>query len=101
MNTSIAELIWNQLQGELQQVRDMTDVTATRTERSETAGGVRACLYAELPLAADGASAGDLYFCTNACKDGEAAGTGTGTIVYYNSTTDTWYRVADDTAVVI
>ncbi len=101
MNTSIAELIWNQLQSELEQVRDMADVTATRTERSETAGGVRACLYAELPLAADGASAGDLFFCTNARKVGEAAGAGTGTIVYYNSTTDTWYRVGDDTGVVI
>ncbi len=101
MNTSIAELIWNQLQGELEQVRDMADVTATRTERSETAGGVRACLYAELPLAADGAGPGDEFFCTNACKVGEGAGAGTGTIVYFNSTDDSWRRVADDSLVVI
>jgi hypothetical protein len=97
----IAELIWNQLQVDLQNVRDAVDVTTTRTERSETAGGVRACLYAELPNAAGGAAAGDLFFCTNARKIGEAAGAGTGTIVYYNSPTDTWYRVADDSAVVI
>ena len=101
MNMSIVDMVWQALQNDLQQVREQVEVINTRTERSETAGGVGACLHAELPLAADGASAGDLFFCTNALKVGEAAGAGTGTIVYFNSLTDSWYRVADDTAVSI
>ena len=94
MNTNIVDLVWQALQADLQRVREQVEVLNTRSERSETAGGVRACLYAELPLAADGAGAGDLFFCTNARKVGEAAGAGTGTIVYFNSTDDSWRRVA-------
>ena len=101
MNTSIVDMVWQALQDDLQRVREQVEVINTRNERAETAGGVRACLYAELPLSADGAGAGDLFFCTNACKVGEAAGAGTGTIVYFNSADDSWRRVADDSLVVI
>jgi hypothetical protein len=60
-------------------------------------GGTTARAFVDLPVAPN-ARAGNLLFVTDALKDGETPGNGTGTLCYYNSATDTWFRVADDTA---
>jgi hypothetical protein len=101
MNIDILDLITKQLHADIDNLRSNSRTAITRSERSETTGGVVSCLYGALPYAADGAGKGDLMFVENGRKVGEAAGAGTGTLCYYNSATDSWFRVADDTAVVI
>lgn len=94
---SILDMVWNQLQEDLRAVRSDVDIARARTERAETAGGFTACAYGQLPLSG---RAGDVYFVTNACKAGEAAGTGTGCPAYFNPADGLWYRF-DDSVITI
>ena len=99
--SDMIDLVWNQLEDEIQQIGERAEVALARSERSETAGGVVAIAYAELPRAIDGAGDGDIYKVTNARKVGEGAGAGTGTLCYYNPSDDSWRRVGDDTVAAI
>lgn len=101
MSSDVIDLVWAQLQAEIRAVREQAQTALTRSERAETAGGVVACAYAQLPKATDGAADGDIYKVTNACKVGESTGAGTGTLCYYNPGDDTWRRVGDDAVVTI
>lgn len=96
MATDVIDLVWNQLQNELAQLRQATRTALVRSERAETAGGVPSAAFADLPYSPTGVSNGDEMFVTNACKTGEGVGTGTGCICYYDAATDTWLRVYDD-----
>lgn len=51
--------------------------------------------FAELPTPAGGSPV--TIFCSNCRKVGEGGGAGTGTPVYFNPNTQTWYRASDDT----
>lgn len=101
MQNDLIELVWNSLQADLDKVRKQVTLSMTRFERSETTGGVIAGKLSDAPKAVDGANSGDLMFLTNVRKVGEGAGSGTGTICYYNPGTDSWFRVGDDTAAAI
>ncbi len=97
----VLDLVWEQLNKELDKVRDQVTGLSTRTERAETAGGVLADTFANRPLAATGAAAGDLLWISDGRKSGEGAGAGTGVFAYYNPSTDAWKRVSDDVDVAI
>jgi hypothetical protein len=62
---------------------------------------MRYATLASAPLSAQGAKAGDMVFIANARKTGEGVGVGTGLVAYYNPGTNSYYRFADDTAVVV
>ncbi len=94
--TDVIDLVWNQLQDELAQLRQATRTALVRSERAETAGGVPSAAFADLPYSPIGVGNGDEMFVTDACKTGEGVGTGTGCICYYDAATDTWLRVYDD-----
>lgn len=97
----LMDLVWNYLQTSLDKVRADVTVAVTRSERSEVTGAVEVKLLANAPLLINGAGIGDVLFISNARKVGEGPGAGTGTVCYYNVGTDSWFRVADDTAAVI
>lgn len=97
----VIDMIWQELQAELDKVRAQVVHSQVLGERSETTGGVEAVILADAPLAADGAAAGDMLFITNGRKSGEGGGAGTGVPAYYNAGTDTWKRFEDNADVVI
>lgn len=99
--TDMLNLVWSQLQADIQRVKAQAETALARSERAETAGGVASCAYADLPYAATGAGKGNLRFVTNVRKVGEGPGAGTGTLCYYNVGDDTWRRVGDDTVAAI
>lgn len=97
--TDVIDMLWNQLQTELDQIRTQIRTTTLRTERAETAGGVSSMLLADAPLFVDGAGPGDLLWISNGRKSGETAGNGTGVLAAFNDATNTWLNVADYTTV--
>jgi hypothetical protein len=102
---SLPDLIWENLNGQIADIKKQVDTLQVRTERSETAGGHPSVnTLAEAPTIAGGATGlkgGDELWIGNARKTGQAAGNGTGLIAYYDPATDSWFRPSDDTAVVI
>lgn len=99
--TEVAEMVWESLQQEVKILRSRVDNLIIRSERSETTSGVPAYTLATAPLAADNAKGGDMVFISNGRKTGEGVGVGTGIVAYYNPNTNSYYRFADDTAVVV
>lgn len=98
----VAALMWDELQRQIKDVNKRVEEIAIRYERAELAGGVSAVLLADAPLAATGGvQAGSLLFITNARKEGEGAGSGTGVPAFYNQPTNQWYRISDNTPVVV
>ena len=98
----VAQLMWDALQRQINDITRRVNEIQVRYERAELAGGVDAVTLANAPLAATGGvKAGSLLFITNARKVGEGGGAGTGTLCYYNTSTDSWYRASDDTAAAI
>lgn len=101
MEVNMIELVWKQLQADLDRVRRGVASITTLSERSETTGGIEADILANAPLSADGATSGDLMFITNGRKAGEGAGVGTGVPAYFNPGTNTWKRFEDNADVTI
>lgn len=100
--SEVLDEMWRTLNHRLDQVeRDIKTFTSD-SERAEYAGGITRSTLANAPLAASGkVKNGDMLFITNGRKTGEGAGLGTGVPCYYNSTTDQWLRLSDDTAVTV
>lgn len=98
---TLAELMWDQINNEIKAIKKRIDTLESRTERCETTSGAPSVTLANAPLAATGARGGDILFISNGRKTGEGAGLGTGLLAYYNPNTNSWYRPADDTAVVV
>lgn len=95
------ELMWKQLQAQINAIKQEMGELTRLTERAETAGGVASSTLADAPLAADQSGPGDMLWITDGRKLGEGAGAGTGVIAYYNPGTDEWFRLSDDTAVTV
>lgn len=93
--------VWKTLQDEIATIKANAKEQLVKSERSETTSGVSGYTLATAPLAANGAKGGDMVWISNARKTGEGAGLGTGLVAYYNPATNSYYRFADDTAVVI
>lgn len=100
MEFDVLEIVWNQLQLQIDSLRRDVDVLLAKSERAETAGGMLASTLLSAPLAADGGVGdGDFLFIINGRKSGEGVGAGTGIPAYYNADTDSWLRFSDDAAV--
>lgn len=93
---SFEELAFQWLKGQVDDLKRRTSVTDTARERSEVTGGIAGITLNTLPTTNN--TPGDLYHVTNGCKPGESPGAGTGTAVYFNGTTNSWLRVADNAA---
>lgn len=94
-------MMWDDLQAEIKSLHEADTFIIARTERAETASGVPSYTLANAPLLANGAKGGDMVFISNGRKTGEGAGLGTGLVAYYNPASNSYYRFADDTAVVV
>lgn len=99
MTKTLADMIYEDLQGQVKATNKKLATATAQSERAETSAGHPSGTLASAPLAANGARAGDQYFVTNGRKVGEGAGAGTGVMAYYNPATNSWYSGASDTAV--
>lgn len=93
---AILEWVWVEMNRRINVLRGEVAVNLARSERSEVAGGADEIAFTDLPVLADGATNGDLYWCTDCRKTGEGVGAGTGVLVYYDETTTAWKRISDD-----
>lgn len=98
--TDMMDLIWQNLQQQISDVKAQVDLLTTRSERAETAGGVDISTLATAPHVDDSAGNGDLLWITDGRKLGEGVGNGTGVIAYFNTASDSWKRLSDDSDVV-
>jgi hypothetical protein len=104
--TAMIELVWGELRADIASIRQDMSRFRSQAERAETAGGVPAYTYANLPRVAqggvsDGTEYIDLAWCSNGRKAAEGAGVGTGQLVYYDASIDDYRRVRDDTVVTV
>lgn len=102
MPSEMIELVWSELQGQLNQLTAQTDKNK-RVERAEISDNVPAYTVANLPTLANGGlgltSYVTLAFAINGRKAAEGAGLGTGQLCYYNAATNQWLRVRDDSLI--
>lgn len=101
--SDLVELVYQQLQNELQDLRRQVD-SARRVERAEIADGIPAYTVANLPTIANGglgngSSYITLAFASNGRKTGEGVGAGTGVLCYYQASLNQWLRVEDNAQV--
>lgn len=105
MNSEMVELVYSELQGQVNQLQTQIDRTK-RVERSEISDSVPAYTLAAAPTNADG-GLGDgtsyvtLAWISNGRKSGEGAGAGTGVLAVFASGSNQWLRLTDYTAVVV
>ncbi|MEO8608917.1 MAG: hypothetical protein ABI690_13580 [Chloroflexota bacterium] len=101
--SDIVELVWNELQSQIQELRTTINQQSIKTERAEYTDGIPAYTFASLPTAglATGTSYVTIVWCSNARKSGEGAGVGTGVLAIYNSAGGNWLRAGDYTALTI
>lgn len=103
---AMIENTWRTLSDMVSNVRrDLAEITS-KSERSETAGGVRSYTLANAPLAvnggmSDGTSYIDLAWISNGRKSGEGVGAGTGVLAYYDASSNTWKNIDGYTAVTV
>jgi len=90
---NIQELIYQQLQGQINALKTGLSTVNTARERAEVAGGFANLKLAQLPVVNN--TGGDVYYATDGCKPGEAVGHGTGVAVYWDSATNQWLRIGD------
>lgn len=88
--------IRDDLERQKKQIKDIQNELSNRQAES-----FPSLAYADLPYASDGMASFALRYVTNGRKVGEGAGNGTGCPAYYDSTSDSWLRLSDDTAVAI
>lgn len=106
MATDIVELVWQELQRQIDATRTQVQDVAVRYERAEVSENVPASTLAAAPLAADGGLADGVNFVTlrwisNGRKPGEGAGAGTGVLAVYDPAGDQWLNVDGYVAVLI
>jgi len=98
MLPDLSEYMWKDINQKLLALQNRLDTLTVRTSFTQTAGGLVRIMFAALPVTNN--TSGDLYWCTDGRKVGEGAGLGTGTVVYWNGTTNQWNRIRDDSQVV-
>lgn len=106
LEADAVEMVWNALQAEIQRVSRDVQQMRVQYERAGVADGIPAYTLATAPLAADGGLANGTSYITvawisNGRKSGEGAGSGTGVLAVYQSSTNQWLRLTDYTAVVV
>lgn len=102
MELDMLQIVWDELQVQIDSLRSDMNALLARSERAETAGGMATSTLAAAPLfATGGVGDGDFLFISNGRKSGEGVGAGTGIPAYYNAATDSWLRFSDDAAVTV
>lgn len=102
--SDFTELVWQQLQGEINTLKQQQAQTLQRAERALFTDSCPAYTVVNLPTLAngglgDGISYLTYAFASNGRKAAEGAGLGTGQLCYYNAVTDQWLRVRDDSVI--
>lgn len=104
---NIAEIIWQQLQAQINELSTRVDDLQQRSESSETGGGMVAFTYALAPRAADGGMQTDnlaycdVVFISNGRKSGEGVGAGTGVPCYFDPAINDYRKFSDDLQVTV
>ena len=93
------EMIWNDLQRQIDETRSMTRRLEQRLGQLDSGFGYVVYTLASAPLAAESMTAPARVWISDGRKVGEGAGSGTGVPAYFNVATDSWLRMSDDTAV--
>lgn len=98
---TVAELIWDALQLQIDTLSQRVGNLEIRTERAEVSDGIPAYLFADLPTAANGGLGDNVGFTTmawvtNGRKSGEGAGAGTGVLAYWDATSLSWKGVRSE-----
>lgn len=94
----IVELVWQELQKQIDSTRTRIQDVSVRYERAEVAENVPASTLADAPLAVSGGLADGVHFATlrwisNGRKPGEGAGAGTGVLCVYDPVGDQWIEI--------
>lgn len=107
MPSDMVELVYAELKQQLNTIQQEVDRNK-RIERAEIADSIPSFNLIDAPLSADGGlgtgAAGGyitLAWISNGRKSGEGAGTGTGILAYYNSSTNSWFGVRSEVAVTV
>ena len=97
MSSNIIDLVWDELNKQIEQIRSDVQSLHTTTEQAGFTDGIPAYTFVNLPTQglADGATYVTLAWVSNGSKSGESAGAGTGVLAIYNAGTATWKRVGD------
>ena len=98
MLPDLYEMIWKDLNQQINALKQQVNTLTLRASQSQTTLGLVPLTLAKLP--ATNNTGGDLYYCTDGRKSGEGAGVGTGTVVFWNAATSQWMRITDNTQVV-
>lgn len=96
--TSMFDFIWDELNTLRNELNERIDTVEAEIDAAATTQEIA---FADLPFAVDGMSRYEVRFITDGRKQGETAGNGTGVPCYYDSASDSWLRLSDDTAVAV
>ncbi len=104
--SELADLVWQSLKDEIDVLNKRVDSIAIRYERAEVSDSIPAYTFANLPTATNGglgdnAAYTTIAWCSNSRRPGEGAGAGTGTLVFFQSSTGTWLNLHDYSAISI
>lgn len=102
----VASMIWDELQAQINGLKQSVTEGNLRSERSEISDSIPAYTLAAAPLAAQGGLGDGLSYITlawisNGRKSGEGVGAGTGILAFYNTATDSWFGVRSEVAVTV
>ena len=95
--------LYNQLRGQITDLKRKNERQDSRTERAEYAGAVEAFTLASAPTGTglgDNSSYTSLAWIVDGRRPGEGAGTGTGVLAWFDDASSTWYSVFDQNAVI-
>lgn len=105
MTSQMIEYVWKDLKGEINALQRQVDQNR-RVERAEIADNIPASTLAAAPTSSSGGLGNGSTYVTvrwisNGRKAGEGAGTGTGVLAVYQSSTNQWLRLTDYSVVVV
>lgn len=105
MTEELITLVWQELKSQLNALTQQVE-NVQRVERALIADSIPAYTLASAPGNAAGglgnlSTYATLAWISNGRKSGEGAGTGTGVLAVFQSSSNQWLRLADYTAVVV
>lgn len=104
MNSAMVEWVYRELKADISSLQTQVDRTR-RVERAEIADSLPAYNLVDAPTNADGGLGLGVSYVTlawikNGRKAGEGAGTGTGVLAVFQTSTNQWLRLTDYSVVV-
>lgn len=101
MSSDLVTLVRAELNRQINSLQSEVRTLHTVTEQSGYSDGIPAYTVANLPAAGlgNGTTFVTIAFASNGRKSGEAAGLGTGQLVYFDTPSGQWLRVRDDSII--